>query len=490
MAPEIIDGEQVNEQSDVFSLGTVLYYLSTGTFPFRGDNPSHLLREIVEGNFDEPSTVEPTMSCRLNEVIVECLQRDPVDRPTSVSRLRQRLLEGIETLEFDDPEDEELRKYFKDPEGYTSEFEEAVVPKLVALGDRCADHDQTADAFHYYNRVLAYDPSNEKVTEALDDLHARDDSPYRTAAGFGVGLGLLAGIAAILFFSGSTPSIEVTDATSQGQSDIQSAVQRASAATAAHARANGAVLDSRQLIAKLLARRQGFSTLNRARDLQVTTDPPRPNTQVASAAVSPPQETAETLPRGGRPPAEQQAMPSGGEVSDAQPGERASADAGPQTPSYTYSFRVLPLAATVYIDGDRYSVPTVHRGVDLKPGRHRIRVESRGCRTYTSTFYVDGPADETRRIVLEWRDAFVQVESDVPAVVYVDGNRSSPVRIGANGEDARVRIPFGKADATGSQTRRQVALEVRARDNMQSVRRQTVTVRPGASASLTVNFRN
>ncbi len=491
MAPEIIDGREVNESSDVFSLGTVLYYLSTGEFPFRGDNPSHLLREIVEGNFREAGAVEPKMSRQLDDIINHCLQRHPEDRPASIGVLRESLLQSVETLGPDVSPEEELNKYFQDPASYVSEFEKRVVPKLVELGDRCAEAEATSEAFHYFNRVLAYDPSNERVTEALDDLHARQRRPFRTAVSAGIGLGLVAGVVIVAFFA------EPFDQTTQRSAEqLRQTIDRAQARARAAAKGRTAstvtARNIEALTSRLLAQRSAVRLLNRAGGLVeagVSDGDPEPLVSPASVATASRDAADDSPTRTDVAPAQR---PDAGSSLAAGP---ANPDSGiaPQPDAserYTYSFRVLPLAASVFIDGDEYSVPAVHRGIELAPGAHRIRVESEGCRTYESSFRVDGPSDETQRIVLEWKDAFVTVESDVPAVVYLNGKRSNPVKIGAHGNDARLRIPFGKADAPGSRTRQQVALEVRPRDNMQLVRRQTVTVRPGDSTSLTVNFQN
>lgn len=497
MAPEIIDGRDVNESSDVFSLGTVLYYLSTGKFPFRGDNPSHLLREIVEGNFREASAVEPKMSRQLDDLINRCLQRHPEDRPVSIGALRESLLQSVETLGPDVSPGEELNKYFQDPESYVSDFEERVVPKLVELGDRCTDAGATSDAFHYFNRVLAYDPSNERVTEALDDLHARQRRPFRTAVGAGIGIGLVAGVVAIAFFA--DPFDQTTrQSTEQFRNAIDRARARARAAAHGYATSTVTARNTDAITSRMLAEQSAVRLLSRAGgliDAGATDGEPEP--LVSSASVATADRNASD---GGNPPDESQLetdapLARGPDAGSSLAGGPADPDTGTTaepdaSERYTYTFRVLPLAATVFIDGEEYSVPAVHRGIDLAPGSHRIRVESEGCRTYESSFHVDGPSDETRRIVLQWKDAFVTVESDVPAVVYLNGKRSNPVKIGAHGNDARLRIPFGKADAPGSRTRQQVALEVRPRDNMQLVRRQTVTVRPGDSTSLTVNFQN
>ena len=51
MSPEQASERPVNERSDLFSLGTVLYHIVSGQLPFSGNNPSIILRNIIEGRW-------------------------------------------------------------------------------------------------------------------------------------------------------------------------------------------------------------------------------------------------------------------------------------------------------------------------------------------------------------------------------------------------------------------------------------------------------
>jgi eukaryotic-like serine/threonine-protein kinase len=63
MSPEQARGEQVDQQSDLFSLGSVLYALCTGSPPYRADSSYGVMRRIIdEVPYSHSRTVNPEHS--------------------------------------------------------------------------------------------------------------------------------------------------------------------------------------------------------------------------------------------------------------------------------------------------------------------------------------------------------------------------------------------------------------------------------------------
>ena len=54
MAPESLEGGGGDVRSDIFSLGTVLYWLACGALPYSGSSPAEVLRRIAEGHHTDP----------------------------------------------------------------------------------------------------------------------------------------------------------------------------------------------------------------------------------------------------------------------------------------------------------------------------------------------------------------------------------------------------------------------------------------------------
>lgn len=88
MAPEQLEGKDLDPRSDVFSLGVVLHEALTGKVPYSSLQPNVLRREIVTG---VKQVVSPTMSDDIKRVCEKALQRDPAKRQISAAQFASEL---------------------------------------------------------------------------------------------------------------------------------------------------------------------------------------------------------------------------------------------------------------------------------------------------------------------------------------------------------------------------------------------------------------
>jgi CheY-like chemotaxis protein len=93
MAPEQLFGHAVDERSDLFSAGAVLYECLTGVPPFDADSPTAIVARLVDGPPTPIDSVVPDVTPSLVALIAQLLQYEPRNRMQSARELLERLRE-------------------------------------------------------------------------------------------------------------------------------------------------------------------------------------------------------------------------------------------------------------------------------------------------------------------------------------------------------------------------------------------------------------
>ncbi len=91
MSPEQAEGKPVDQRTDVFSLGIMLYELASGMRPFAGDTPMSTLSAIIKDTPKLVSDVRPGLPRELSKIVNRCLAKDVEDRYQSAKDLRNDL---------------------------------------------------------------------------------------------------------------------------------------------------------------------------------------------------------------------------------------------------------------------------------------------------------------------------------------------------------------------------------------------------------------
>jgi len=109
VAPEVVRGEAASHLSDVFSLGTVAYFLLEGIGPFAAPTSVGSLTRTLAG---EVTPLAPAIPAVLRELVQACLAHEPSQRPKSMAALEERLRATLDAL---DPfTDEAAEKWWAD----------------------------------------------------------------------------------------------------------------------------------------------------------------------------------------------------------------------------------------------------------------------------------------------------------------------------------------------------------------------------------------
>ena len=80
MAPEQLDGREVDTRADIFAFGAVLFEMVTGLKAFEAETPARVLSAILRDEPARVATIVPVTPAGLDELIHTCLAKDPNER--------------------------------------------------------------------------------------------------------------------------------------------------------------------------------------------------------------------------------------------------------------------------------------------------------------------------------------------------------------------------------------------------------------------------
>jgi beta-lactam-binding protein with PASTA domain/tRNA A-37 threonylcarbamoyl transferase component Bud32 len=87
LSPEQAKGAPVDQTSDLYSVGVVLYELLTGVVPFSGDTPVEIAMKHLSSTPESPSAKRAEIPRELDMVVLRALAKDPADRYQSAEEM-------------------------------------------------------------------------------------------------------------------------------------------------------------------------------------------------------------------------------------------------------------------------------------------------------------------------------------------------------------------------------------------------------------------
>ena len=99
MAPEQVRGSRGDARTDIYSLGAILYEMTTGETPFGGDSAYVIMNARVTGDPQAPRKVNNKLTPVIEEIILHAMERDPKRRYQSALEMKKEL-DDYESVEM------------------------------------------------------------------------------------------------------------------------------------------------------------------------------------------------------------------------------------------------------------------------------------------------------------------------------------------------------------------------------------------------------
>jgi serine/threonine protein kinase len=134
LSPEQLEGNPVDRRSDVFSFGALLYTLSTGLHPFRGDAETVTIRNIVQKDPIPPRELNPLLPVELEKVLLKALEKKPRERFESAAEM-QRALDLVATTIGDPLTDGDVAVFVRRAMGDVADKRAADLKAAIGAAD-------------------------------------------------------------------------------------------------------------------------------------------------------------------------------------------------------------------------------------------------------------------------------------------------------------------------------------------------------------------
>jgi len=228
MAPEQIEGGEVDARADVFGLGVLLYECMVGHLPFEGNNPAQVLRRVLDGLYPEAQAERPVVGSRWSALLDRALAHAADDRFADAGAMRDAIVAELDRLGVAAPR-RELEAWMDDPAGYEAAHAGRMAERLVALGGEARKRGDVLAAAADYNRALAHAPDDPQLLRLVAGMH-RAEARARLLRRGAAALVLMLGLGAATFAVGRLvrTRVDVSPAPPPSQAPIATAPPRAS----------------------------------------------------------------------------------------------------------------------------------------------------------------------------------------------------------------------------------------------------------------------
>lgn len=210
MSPEQARGDALTEQSDLFSLTSILYFLVTGTSPFSKPTPIASIASVVEARFESAQKRNPKISNELEAVLTRGFSKNPSGRFGSATLFRQELEKLLKETGFPIPT---LSQWLENPSQQTVAALSQMADSLAQRTLKEIKRGSPEQAHLALRRLSQVAPSSQMLMDLSDQLSQLEQKKIKFAKLWPLllGGGLLLGGAGVWFTLDSEPKKPIED---------------------------------------------------------------------------------------------------------------------------------------------------------------------------------------------------------------------------------------------------------------------------------------
>lgn len=182
MSPEQIEGKELDQRTDIYSLGIVLYEMVTGKVPFEGETPYVVGMKHKHEAPEDPRVLNPQLPENISHLIMRCLEKEKEKRLAGV----EEVLTILGKIQDELPESQKIHLIKR----ATSKLHKARLRPFLVPGIILLIGLFIIAGYFIYDRVLKPSVAEEEVTQVLtpletsiivlpfDDLSPSGDNTY------------------------------------------------------------------------------------------------------------------------------------------------------------------------------------------------------------------------------------------------------------------------------------------------------------------------
>jgi hypothetical protein len=173
MSPEQVMGGRIDHRSDIFSLGTMLFLLSTGHYPYAADSDVAIIRLIAEAAPPDPYRHVPSYPDELAKILNKMMDRDPDKRFQTMDEVADSLDSFLKRIGFTDPKTLS-RDVVTKGDDFCADLSRELSKTYTKKGKELLEQGRPAKAMSAINRAMELDPENiEAVSIAKSTVRRR-----------------------------------------------------------------------------------------------------------------------------------------------------------------------------------------------------------------------------------------------------------------------------------------------------------------------------